>query len=158
MPELQENPVHQLKPALRTENMAPAKNTEVYVDGASRGNPGESGIGVLVIREDGARREIRKYLGRGTNNEAEYGALIEALVHLSGEKSRDVRIHTDSQLVANQMNGNWKVKDPKLKTLHAKAKKLAAAIPGLKIRYIPRERNAEADRLANEAIDMYSQA
>ena len=63
--ELQENPVHQLKPALRTENMAPAKNTEVYVDGASRGNPGESGIGVLVIREDGTRREIRKYLGQG---------------------------------------------------------------------------------------------
>lgn len=138
--------------------MAPAKNTEVYVDGASRGNPGESGIGVLIISENGARREIRKYLGRGTNNEAEYGAMIEALIHLSGEKSREATIHTDSQLVANQMNGNWKVKDPKLKALHAKASRLARALPLLKIEYIPRERNAEADRLANEAIDMYSEA
>ena len=92
--------------------MAPAKNTEVYVDGASRGNPGESGIGVLVIRGNGSRREIRKYLGKGTNNEAEYKALIEALGYLSDEKSRETRIHTDSLLVANQMNGLWKVKDP----------------------------------------------
>ena len=158
MPELQENPVHQLKTAFRTKEMAPAKNTEVYVDGASRGNPGESGIGVLIISENGARREIRKYLGRGTNNEAEYGAMIEALIHLSDEKSREATIHTDSQLVANQMNGNWKVKDPKLKALHAKASRLARALPLLKIEYIPRERNAEADRLANEAIDMYSEA
>lgn len=136
--------------------MASGKNTEVYIDGASRGNPGESGIGVLVIRGDGTRREIRKYLGKGTNNEAEYRALIEALGCLSDEKSPEIRIRTDSQLVANQMNGLWKVKDPKLRVLHAEAKKLAAALPRLKIDHIPRERNAEADRLANEAIDVYS--
>ena len=136
--------------------MASGKNTEVYIDGASRGNPGESGIGVLVIRGDGTRREIRKYLGKGTNNEAEYKALIEALGCLSDEKSPEARIHTDSQLVANQMNGLWKVKDPKLRVLHSEAKKLAAALPRLKIDHIPRERNAEADRLANEAIDVYS--
>lgn len=138
--------------------MASGKNTEVYIDGASRGNPGESGIGVLVIRGDGTRREIRKYLGKGTNNEAEYKALIEALGRLSDEKSPEtgIRIHTDSQLVANQMNGLWKVKDPKLRVLHAEAKKLAASLPRLKIDHIPRERNAEADRLANEAIDVYS--
>ena len=138
--------------------MAPAKNTEVYVDGASRGNPGESGIGVLVIRGNGSRREIRKYLGKGTNNEAEYKALIEALGYLSDEKSRETRIHTDSLLVANQMNGLWKVKDPKLRVLHAEAKKLASRFTGIKIEHIPRERNAEADRLANEAIDIYSNA
>lgn len=136
--------------------MASGKNTEVYIDGASRGNPGESGIGVLVILGDGTRREIRKYLGKGTNNEAEYKALIEALGYLSDEKSPETRIHTDSQLVANQMNGLWKVKDPKLRALHAEAKKLASALPRLKIGHIPRERNAEADRLANEAIDVYS--
>ena len=136
--------------------MASGKNIEVYIDGASRGNPGESGIGVLVIRGDGSRREIRKYLGKGTNNEAEYRALIEALRHLSDEKPPETRIHTDSQLVASQMNGLWKVKDPKLRILHAEAKKLAAALPRLKIDHIPRERNAEADRLANEAIDVYS--
>ena len=68
-------------------------------------------------------------------------------------KNRKVRIHT---LGAVLMNGLWKVKDPKLKVLHAKAKKLASTIAGLKIVHIPKERNAEADRLANEAIDVYS--
>ena len=135
--------------------MPTGKTTEVYTDGASRGNPGESGIGVLVIRPDGSRKEIREYIGRGTNNEAEYRALIAALGYLVAEDSPQVRIHTDSQLVANQMNGLWKVKDPKLRILHLKAKKLASLLPALEIEYVPREDNVEADGLANEAIDRY---
>ena len=135
--------------------MSPGKITEVYVDGASRGNPGESGIGVLVIRPDASREEIREYIGRGTNNEAEYKALIKALAYLVAEGSATVKIHTDSQLVASQMNGLWKVKDPKLRILHSEAKKLVSSIPAFEIEYIPRERNTEADGLANEAIDRY---
>lgn len=135
--------------------MSPGKITEVYVDGASRGNPGESGIGVLVIRPDGSRREIRKYIGRGTNNEAEYKALIAALGHLLEEKISEAKIHTDSQLVASQMNGLWKIKNPKLRVLHSEAKKLASSLVTLEIKYVPRENNAEADALANEAIDRY---
>lgn len=135
--------------------MPPGKITEVYVDGASRGNPGESGIGVLVIRPDGSRREIRKYIGRGTNNEAEYKALIAALGHLLAEKISEAKIHTDSQLVASQMNGLWKIKDPKLRILHSEAKKLASLLGAFEIEYVPRENNAEADTLANEAIDRY---
>lgn len=135
--------------------MPPGKITEVYIDGASRGNPGESGIGVLVIRPDGSRKEIREYIGSGTNNEAEYKALIAALGCLAAEDSPQVRIHTDSQLVANQMNGLWKVKNLKLGILHSKAKNLASRFPALKIEHVPREDNAEADGLANEAIDRY---
>ena len=135
--------------------MSSGKITEVYIDGASRGNPGESGIGVLVIRPDASREEIREYIGRGTNNEAEYKALIKALAYLVAEGSATVKIHTDSQLVASQMNGLWRVKDPKLRILHSEAKKLASRLPVLEIEYIPRERNTEADALANEAIDRY---
>ena len=135
--------------------MSPGKITEVYIDGASRGNPGESGIGVLVIRPDASREEIKEYIGRGTNNEAEYKALIKALAYLVAEGSPTVKIHTDSQLVANQMNGLWKVKDPKLRILHSEAKKLVSLIPTFEIEYIPRENNTEADGLANEAIDRY---
>ena len=135
--------------------MSPGKTTEVYIDGASRGNPGESGIGVLVIRPDASREEIREYIGRGTNNEAEYKALIKALAYLVAEKTPTVKLHTDSQLVASQMNGLWKVKDPKLRILHSEAKKLVSLIPTFEIEYIPRENNTEADGLANEAIDRY---
>lgn len=135
--------------------MPPGKITEVYIDGASRGNPGESGIGVLVIRPDASREEIREYIGRGTNNEAEYKALIAALGYLVAEGSSEVKIHTDSQLVASQMNGLWKVKDSKLKILHSEAKKLSSSLRALEIEYIPRENNSEADGLANEAIDRY---
>lgn len=135
--------------------MSHGKTTEVYTDGASRGNPGESGIGVLVIRPDSSKEEIGEYIGIGTNNEAEYKALIKALGYLTAEGSPAARIHTDSQLVASQMNGLWKVKDPKLKILHSEAKRLASLLPALKIEYVPRENNTEADRLANEAIDRY---
>ena len=135
--------------------MSPGKITEVYVDGASRGNPGESGIGVLVIYPDSSRKEIREYIGKGTNNEAEYKALIAALGHLLTEGISEAKIHTDSQLVASQMNGLWKVKDPKLRILHSEAKKLASSLAALEIEYVPRKDNAEADALANEAIDRY---
>ena len=135
--------------------MSAKKTTEVYIDGASRGNPGESGIGVLVIRPDSTREEIREYIGRGTNNEAEYKALIKALRYLVSEDSTEVKIHTDSQLVASQMNGLWKVKDSKLRILYSEAKKLASRLSALEIEYIPREKNTEADGLANEAIDRY---
>lgn len=135
--------------------MSQEKTTEVYIDGASRGNPGESGIGVLVIRPDGTTEEIREYIGRGTNNEAEYKALIRALGYLVDEDISEVKIHTDSQLVASQMKGLWRVKDPKLRMLHSEAKKLASSLPTFEIEYIPRENNSEADGLANEAIDRY---
>ncbi len=129
--------------------------TKVFTDGASRGNPGDSGIGVLIIENNGNRSELKKYLGKKTNNQAEYSALILALENLTNLKDSEIIIQTDSQLMANQMNGNWRVKDEGLKSLYSKAKKLCQQYNKLNITYIPRTQNKEADRLANEAINEY---
>ena len=129
--------------------------TKVFTDGASRGNPGESGVGVLIIDNDGKKTELKKYLGKKTNNQAEYSALILALENLSHLKGSEIIIQTDSQLMANQMNGSWRVKDEGLKSLFSKAKKLSQEYKSLTIAYIPRTQNKEADRLANEAINEY---
>ncbi len=128
---------------------------DVYIDGAARGNPGESGIGVHIIEESGKTREIKKYLGTLTNNQAEYSALITALESLTDRKDREIRIFTDSLLLANQINGLWKVKHPEIKELHRKAKTLIEGFSRVTISHIPREENRDADRLANLAIDEY---
>lgn len=129
--------------------------TRVFTDGASRGNPGDSGIGVLIIDSSGKRTELKKYLGEKTNNQAEYSALILALENLINLKDSEIIIQTDSQLIANQMNGSWRVKDKGLKSLYTLAKKLCEQYSKLSINYIPRTQNKEADRLANEAINEY---
>lgn len=128
---------------------------KVFTDGASRGNPGDAGIGVLIINSNGKITELKKYLGRKTNNQAEYSALILALEHLQKTDNKEIIIHTDSQLVANQMNGKWRVKDEGLKELNSQARKLAIKLDNLTVTYIPRNQNKEADRLANEAINEY---
>jgi ribonuclease HI len=127
----------------------------IHIDGAARGNPGESGIGVLIKDENGRTREIKKYLGTRTNNQAEYTALITALESIKDHKNQEIRIFTDSLLLANQMNGIWKVRHPEIKELHTKAKRLTEGFSRVLISHVPREENAEADRLANLAIDEY---
>lgn len=132
------------------------KYTEIYIDGASRGNPGESGIGILIIDEKGLTSEIKNYIGIGTNNQAEYKALIKALETAKELKKDKLKIFTDSLLVANQINGKWKVKHLEIKTLFQKAKELTQSFSDFQITHILRENNQEADRLANEAINEYS--
>ena len=127
----------------------------IYIDGAARGNPGESGIGVLIKEENGGSRSVKKYLGTRTNNQAEYTALITALESAQEYRNREIRIFTDSLLLANQMNGLWKVKHPEIKELYTKAKGLIEGFRRVTISHIPREENSEADRLANLAIDEY---
>lgn len=127
----------------------------IHIDGAARGNPGESGVGVLIQEEGGKTREIKKYLGIKTNNQAEYTALITALASIKDHEKHEIRIFTDSLLLANQMNGIWKVRHPKIKELHTKAKKLIEGFSRVIISHVPREENFEADRLANIAIDEY---
>jgi len=129
---------------------------EIYIDGAARGNPGESGIGVLIRETEDKNREIKKYLGTKTNNQAEYTALITALESAQDLTDKPVRIFTDSLLVANQVNGIWKVKHPEIIPLNKKAKTLFKNFKDISIQHIPREQNFEADRLANLAIDEYS--
>ncbi len=128
---------------------------EIYIDGAARGNPGNSGIGVLIRETKNKEREIKKYLGTQTNNQAEYTALITALESANDLKDKQIKIFTDSLLVANQINGVWKVRHPEILTLNKKAKHLLQNFKNITIQHIPRELNHEADRLANLAIDEY---
>lgn len=128
---------------------------EIYIDGAARGNPGESGIGVFITGSEIENREITKYLGTKTNNQAEYTALIAALEAAQDLKDNKINIFTDSLLVANQVNGVWKVKHPEIIPLNKEAKKLFGNYKDISIQHVPREQNRDADRLANLAIDEY---
>jgi len=130
----------------------------IFTDGASRGNPGKSGIGVVIKdKNNKTLKEIKKYFPKLTNNQAEYKALILSLDYLTSNNiNKPSRFFTDSQLLANQINGNWKVKHPDIALLFKEAKALINRLDSFEISYIPREENKEADRLANAAIDEYS--
>ena len=124
------------------------------IDGAARGNPGPASYGVVIRRPDGTPLEsLGKYIGRHTNNVAEYYALIAALDYAAANGIKRLRVHSDSQLIVNQMKGLYKVKHPDLRPLHERAKKQAAGLDAFAIQYVPRERNREADAAANAALD-----
>ena len=126
----------------------------LFVDGASRGNPGPSGIGVVLY--DGGRRVVRsfgKYIGETTNNVAEYTALLVGLQEALQLQAGSLRVHTDSQLLARQLQGLYKVKQPHLKILWDQIRDLIPSLHSFAVHHVPREKNREADRLANQAID-----
>lgn len=124
------------------------------IDGASRGNPGPAGIGVMIRQEGGPpERELWKYIGEATNNVAEYEALLLALDEAGKLKAADVAILSDSELLVRQVEGRYRVKHPRLAELHSQARDLMKAFPSFHIEHIGRERNRQADALANRAID-----
>jgi ribonuclease HI len=125
----------------------------IYTDGASRNNPGEAGAGVYILQDGQPFEQIARYLGQTTNNIAEYTAAIIGLEHAVKAGARSVRLFADSELLVKQVNGQYKVKNEGLKPLHGKVKELIARIGSVEVQYIPRERNKEADALANKAID-----
>jgi ribonuclease HI len=128
--------------------------THVFIDGAARGNPGPAGLGVIF--EDGQGRvlgRIRRYLGRTTNNVAEYQALLEALREAIRRGWRRLIIHTDSQLLQQQIQGGYRVRSRNLLPLYKEARRLLSRLEDYDILHVPRQHNKEADRLANEAID-----
>jgi len=129
---------------------------DVYIDGASRGNPGISGLGVLIKDKEGNIHKIKRPLGIITNNQAEYEALLTALSAAKELKKSHLKIYTDSLLLANQINRKWRVRNPKISILHNKARELMAEFEQVEVEHIPRELNREADKLANQAIDEYS--
>lgn len=135
--------------------LAPSKGAfTANIDGAARGNPGPASYGVVIRRPDGSTQEsLGKYIGRHTNNVAEYYALIAALDYAASSGIKRLRVLSDSQLIVNQIKGLYKVKHPDLRPLHERAKKQAAALESFSIQYVPREQNAEADDLANAALD-----
>jgi len=124
------------------------------IDGAARGNPGPASYGVVLRRPDGTPLEsLGKYIGRHTNNVAEYYALIAALDYAAANGIKRLRVKSDSQLIVNQMKGLYKVKHPDLRPLHERAKKMAAGLEAFTIQYVPREQNRDADAAANAALD-----
>lgn len=126
----------------------------IFVDGASRGNPGLAGAGAIIRDPDGeVAGKLRRYLGMGTNNMAEYEALILALEEAQGLGCETISVFADSELVVKQIKGIYKVKNEGLKGLFAIATKLIDQFSSFKITHVPREQNHEADKLANEAID-----
>jgi ribonuclease HI len=124
------------------------------IDGAARGNPGPASYGLVLRRPDGTPLEsLGKYIGRHTNNVAEYYALIAALDYAAANGIKRLRVKSDSQLIVNQMKGLYKVKHPDLRPLHERAKKMAAGLEAFTIQYVPREQNRDADAAANAALD-----
>ena len=126
-----------------------------FTDGASRGNPGEAGIGIIV--KDEAKNTLLSLhgsIGVTTNNIAEYTALVTLLERISVFPCAQLVIHSDSELLVRQINGEYRVRDRGLKALYHKAIALKEALPfACSVRHIPREENREADRLANRGIE-----
>jgi ribonuclease HI len=122
-----------------------------YVDGASHGNPGASGIGVVIRSSCGETTRIAKWIGRQDNNVAEYVALLEALQYALTLKSRTLHVYSDSQVVVRQMKGEYVCRSPRLYSLNFVCRKLARSLD-FSITHIPRTQNEEANHLANHAV------
>jgi probable phosphoglycerate mutase len=138
----------------------PERPTNVHianVDGASRGNPGPASYAVILRGPDGQTLfEIGKYLGRATNNVAEYYALITALDYAAAQHIERLLVRSDSELLVRQMQGRYKVKSPDLRPLFERAQKLARGFAHFAVEHVPRELNRDADELANIALDKTS--
>jgi ribonuclease HI len=130
----------------------------IYSDGASRGNPGPSGIGAVILDENGqVVHEIAKYIGEVTNNVAEYEALLEGLAYCVKHKLSPIEILADSQLLIRQLSGEYKVKHENIKPLFQKAQEYLVHLKVSGYKHVPREQNKHADKLANQGIDRHFQ-
>ena len=132
---------------------------QANIDGGSRGNPGPAAYGVVIRDPRGeVIARLKKYIGHNTNNVAEYFALIGALDYAQTHGIRALRVESDSELLVRQMRGQYRVKSEDLRPLHERAKKMAQAFEFFRIDHVLRERNREADKLVNEALDETSRA
>lgn len=130
------------------------KKIIIFSDGGARGNPGPAGIGaVLYDQEKNKIAEVSKYLGETTNNQAEYKALIEGLKKAKELKALEVECFLDSELVVKQLKREYKVKNQELAPLFLEVYNLSQNFKNIKFIHVPREKNKEADRLANLAMD-----
>jgi ribonuclease HI len=125
----------------------------LYTDGASKGNPGAAGAGWVLTNETNSETyKDGRFLGQTTNNEAEYQALILGLQQALSRGIVEIRIYMDSELLVRQLNGIYKVKNPRLTVFFRQVQELLKKFSNYVIIHIPREENREADRMANEAI------
>ena len=130
------------------------RNFTVYCDGASRGNPGEAGIGYIIIDGNGkVLKEESDYLGQATNNVAEYTALVRSLHDSIKLGAKSVQVYSDSELMVKQIKGEYRVKNPGLAPLFQQVSGLIARFDNFKIDHVHREKNKKADSLANKGID-----
>ena len=126
----------------------------LHVDGGARGNPGPAAIGVVVSSREGeVLDEVAETIGVATNNVAEYRALIMGLERAHALGASEVEIINDSELVAKQLTGAYKVKHPAMKPLHAEAIAALRGFDSWRVRSVPRAQNARADELVNQALD-----
>ncbi len=137
------------------------KKIIIYTDGGSRGNPGKAAIGVVYVDENGQIiKKFGEYLGDHlTNNEAEYGAVIFALKKFKAvfgkeaAKETELEIRSDSELLVNQMSGNYKIENERIQKFFLEIWNLMVDFADVKYVAIPREQNKEADKMVNEALD-----
>lgn len=128
---------------------------KIYVDGGARGNPGPAGIGVVMQDEKGKTlKEFNKYIGVATNNIAEYNAVVYGLQEALIEKADKIELNLDSELVAKQLKGEYRVKNANIKPLFEQALHLISGFKEVNIKHIKREENKLADKLVNKAINL----
>jgi ribonuclease HI len=125
----------------------------VYFDGAARGNPGPAAIGWVVVTSDGIVAEGGRRIGRATNNQAEYEALVRALEGATAYGFDEVDVRGDSELIVRQVHGEYETNDPELRERRVRVRELLAAFDEWSLAHVPREINERADKLANEALD-----
>jgi ribonuclease HI len=126
----------------------------LHTDGGARGNPGPAGIGAVLFDPEGnVIGELARGIGAGTNNVAEYTALIEGLQLALDKGVTDLQVCLDSQLVVSQVKGEWKIKNERLRSLAAKAQTLLSKFDTATLEHVRREFNADADKLANQGMD-----
>ncbi|MBA7645709.1 Bifunctional protein [subsurface metagenome] len=130
-----------------------AKKVIIHADGASLGNPGAAAIGATIKDEQGRLIAcISQGIGRTTNNQAEYRAIIAALEHAISLGANQVDMRSDSELIVRQINKRYRVKNAALKPLYQRVKQLLSLLEGFTITHIPRQQNIEAHRLASRAL------
>jgi ribonuclease HI len=125
----------------------------IHTDGAARGNPGPAAVAYVIQRPGEPVIEESGTLGTATNNIAEYTALVRALEHALRLGGRRLAVFSDSELLVQQMNGAYKVKNPGIRELHTRASELRRQFESVTIQHVRREQNSQADALCNEALD-----
>ena len=129
------------------------KRVIIFTDGAARNNPGPASIGAIIRDTEGnSINSISRPIGNTTNNQAEYRAVIAALEYALRSGVSQVDMYSDSELIVNQLNGQYRVKEATLKPLYQRVKQLQIQLESFKITHVPREQNEEANRLANMAL------
>ena len=127
----------------------------IFTDGGARGNPGPAGIGIVIKEGGKIVKEYGEYIGVATNNQAEYRALISALESAKEMGATEIAVFMDSELIVKQLKGEYRVRDAGLSPLYLKVHNLRAGFRKFFVSHVPREKNKEADKLVNEAIDYH---